>query len=180
MLHRFLLTTLPSPALSAQVDRLKALVHERIGSFSGRDTPPHITLCFLDLPAEHEPAIIQAISHGATGQQSFTLRYNGITHFPDKRTIYIDPVEKDAIAKVRTPVIAALKANDVLREAVRETDHPHLTIAAGLKPAQFERAWESLAPQELRAEEQVTEVVLLRRALRGGERYVHVRSFALE
>ncbi|MBK7553831.1 MAG: hypothetical protein IPI55_04325 [Flavobacteriales bacterium] len=71
-------------------------------------------------------------------------------------------------------------ANEALREAIRETDHPHLTIAAGLKPAQFERAWECLAPKELRVVEQVTEVVLLRRAMREGGRYVHVRSFALE
>lgn len=179
MLHRFLLTILPSPALSTEVDRLKALVHERVGSFSGRNTVPHITLCFLDLPAEHEPAIIEAIGHSATGQRGFTLHYDGITHFPDKRTIYIDAVEKDAIATVRIPIVAALKATEALSEAVRETDHPHLTIAAGLKPAQFDKAWELLAPHEHRSEEDVTEVVLLRRALRPGDRYRHVRSFSL-
>lgn len=179
MLHRFLLTFLPSPALSAEVDRLKALVHERVGSFSGRITVPHITLCFLDLPVENEPVIIEAIAHGATGQRSFALRYNGIKHFPDKRTIYIDPVEKEAIAVVRTPIIEALKANDDLREAIRETDHPHVTIAAGLKPAQFEKAWEMLAPHEVHSEERVTEVVLLCRELKSGTQYAHVRTFPL-
>lgn len=180
MLHRFLLTILPASALSAEVDRLKALVHERIGSFSGRNTVPHITLCFLDLPAEHESAIIQAIAHGATGQRNFALHYNGITHFPDKRTIYIDPVEKDAIATVRAPIVTALKSNDALCEAVRETDHPHLTIAAGLKPAQFDKAWEMLAPHDVHSDERVTEVVLLKRLLRLGEHYAQVRSFPLE
>ena len=180
MQHRFLLTILPSPALSVEVERLKSMVHERVGSFSGRNTVPHITLCFLDVTGYREPAIIEAIAHGASSTRGFTLHYNGITHFPDKRTIYIDLVEKDAVAAVRAPIIATLKANDALREAIRETDHPHLTIAAGMKPAQFERAWETLAPHELRVEEQVTEVVLLRRALREGERYAQVRSFALE
>ena len=179
MQHRFLLTILPSPALSVEVDRLKTAVHDRVGSFSGRNTVPHITLCFLDVPAEQESAIIEAIAHGLTGQRRFTLRYNGITHFPDKRTIYIDPVDKEAIATVRTPLIAALKANDALSEAIRETDHPHLTIAAGLKPAQFEKAWEMLAPHEHRSEERVTEVVLLKRPLPPGARYEHVRSFPL-
>lgn len=178
-LYRFLLTILPSPVLSAEVDRLKGLVHARIGSFSGRNTVPHITLCFLDMPAEQEPAIIEAIAHGSTGQRSFTLHYNGITHFPDKRTIYIDPVEKEAIATLRRPIITALKANDDLREAIRETDHPHLTIAAGLKPAQFEMAWEMLAPHEHRSEEQVTEVVLLKRLLQPDRRYERVRGFSL-
>ena len=63
-----------------------------------------------------------------------------------------------------------------MREAIRETDHPHLTIAAGLKPAQFQCAWESLAPHVLHAEEQVTEVVLLRRAMREGERDVQTQK----
>ncbi|MBK8500613.1 MAG: 2'-5' RNA ligase family protein [Flavobacteriales bacterium] len=179
LLHRFLLTILPSPALSGEVDRLKALVHERVGSFSGRNTIPHITLFFADLPLECERDVCEGIARSVVGHKGFVLRYNGITHFPDKQTIYIDPVEKDAIAAMRLPIIAALKATDTLREAIRDTDHPHLTIAAGLKPAQFERAWESLAPHvlhpavsgELRAEEQVTEVVLLRRAMREGERY---------
>ena len=127
----------------------------------------------------HEQAIISAIAHGATGQHAFMLHYNGITHFPDHRTIYIDPVEKDAIASVRTPIIAALKEDVDLRDAIRETDHPHLTIAAGLKPAQFDKAWEMLAPHAVRSEERVTEAVLLKRLLRPGTRYEPVRSFPM-
>lgn len=179
MLHRFLLTILPSPPLSAEVQRLRDLLHPAIGSFSGRNTPPHITLCFLDLPEAREPAIINAIARGTTGHQPFTLHYHGITHFPDKRTIYIDPVEKEAIASLRTPIVSALKENDALRVALRETDHPHLTIAAGLKPAQFEQAWEMLAPQEVDSEERVNEIVLLKRTLQPGTIYEPARSFAL-
>lgn len=179
MLHRFLLTILPSPALSAEVQRLRALLHPAIGSFSGRNTPPHITLCFLDLPEAHEPAVIGAIARGTAGLQPFTLHYHGITHFPDKRTIYIDPVEKEVIASVRVPIVSALKVNDALREALRETDHPHLTIAAGLKPAQFEQAWEMLAPHQHESEEQVGELVLLKRPLQPGTSYEPLKSFPL-
>lgn len=182
MLHRFLLTILPAPVLAAEVQRLRDLLHPQIGGFSGRNTSPHITLCFLDLPEVHEQAIISAIAHGATGQHAFMLHYNGITHFPDHRTIYIDPVEKDAISSVRTPIIAALKEDVDLRDAIRETDHPHLTIAAGLKPAQFDKAWEMLAPHALHpacSEERVTELVLLKRPLQPGSHYVAVRSFPL-
>ena len=179
MIHRYLLTILPSPALSGEVDRLKALVHERVGSFSGRNTVPHITLFFADLPLECEGDICESIARGVVGHKGFVLHYNGISHFPDKRTIYIDMVEKEIIAPVRTPIVAALKSNDTIREDIRETDHPHLTIAAGLNTTQFERAWEGLSPHELRAEEQVTEMVLLRRELRPGARYEKVRSFPL-
>lgn len=178
-LHRFLLTILPPPDLAAEVEHLRTALHARIGSFSGRHNPPHITLCFLDLLAEHEPAIIDAIASGVTVQPGFTLHYNGITHFPDKRTIYIDPVEKEAIAALRTPVFAALKADPRLHAAVRETDHPHLTLAAGLKPHQFDAAWDLLAPHTHTSTERVSEVVLLKRALQPGERYGLVQRFQL-
>ena len=179
MLHRFLLTILPSPALSGEVERLKALVHERVGSFSGRTTVPHITLFFADLPLECEGDICEGITCGVVGHKGFLLHNNGIMHFPDKRTIYIDPVEKDAITPVRNSIVEQVRSYQQLSEAIRETDHPHLTIAAGLKPAQFNKAWELLAPHELKSEERVSEVVLLKRMLQPGAHYEHVRSFPL-
>ncbi|MBK8228363.1 MAG: 2'-5' RNA ligase family protein [Flavobacteriales bacterium] len=178
-LHRFLLTILPAPVLAAEVERLRTVLFDRIGSFSGRNNSPHITLCFLDLTEENEEVILEAITRGTAGRSAFDLHYHGITHFPDKRTIYIDPVEKDAIAAVRTPIVAALKADPSLHAAVRETDHPHLTIAAGLKPTQFMRAWVYLAPHECHRQEQVREVVLMRRELIPGARYEHLRTFPL-
>lgn len=176
---RFLLTILPSPALSAEVDRIRASLFDTIGSFSGRLTRPHLTLCFLDLAAEHQGAIEHAIATGVSGRTGFVLHYDGIRHFPERRTIFIEPVEKDAIAGVRRSVMAALRSEARLREAVIETEHPHLTLAAGLKPAQFNGAWALLAPHVHRSEERVTELVLLKRLFRPGERYEHVRSFPL-
>ncbi len=180
MLHRFLLTILPNAHLSQTVIAMRAALYARIGSFSGRNVPPHITLCFVDLPETCGPAILHAIATGTANRSGFTLCYNGIAHFPDRRTIYLDPVGKEAIAEVRTPIIAALKAQDALRAAVRETDHPHLTIAAGLKPHKFRTAWEMLAPHRLQHEERVEEVVLMKRLMLAGERYELVGRFRLE
>ena len=179
LLHRFLLTILPSPALSSEVDRLKALVHERVGSFSGRNTVPHITLFVADLPIEFEQHICEGVARGVVGHEEFLLHYQGITHFPDKRVIYIDPVEKEAIATIRTSIVTSLRGYPAVSDVISATEHPHLTIAAGLKPAQFEKAWELLAPHAFTGEERVTEVVLLRRSLKPGTRYEHVRSFPL-
>ena len=178
-LYRFLLAILPSSALAAEVEGVRDMLHARIGSFSGRNNPPHITLFFADLPAECEETICEGNAHGVTGHAGFALHCKGIAHFPDKRTIYIDPVEKERIAPVRESIVARLRDLSIIGPAVRETDHPHLTIAAGLKPAEFDKAWEMLAPHELTSEERVNEVVLLKRLLREGERYVHVRSFPL-
>lgn len=180
MLHRFLLTILPSPVLAAEVERLRVLLQACIGSFSGRNTPPHITLCFTDVPAVCEAAICEGIAQGVIGHAGFLLHYNGITHFPDRRTIYIDPVEKERIAPVRQSIVSGLRELPIVGPAVRETDHPHLTIAAGLKPMQFDTAWEMLAPHECMSAGRVTEVVLLKRLLQPGARYVPVRSFPLQ
>jgi 2'-5' RNA ligase len=179
-LYRFLLVIRPSKALCDKVSAMKSLLAEHIGSFSGRHSIAHITLFYADLPIECERDLCESIAQGVAGHRSFTLHYNGIKHFPDKRTIYIDPVQKEAIAPVRKRIVRHVRNFPRTKKGIKPTDHPHLTIAAGLKPAQFEKAWEMLEPYAHVSEEQVTEVVLLRRALREGERYVHVRTFALE
>lgn len=179
--YRFLLVIDPSPELSAVVSRLKEELSWRIGSFSGRHSIPHVTLLFADLPAECERDICEGIEQGVTGHKGFTLHYDGIRHFPDdNKTIYIDPVEKELIAPIRQSIVDHVRAFPSVRKGVRPTNQPHLTIAAGLKPTQFEKAWDFLAPHEHRSEERVTEVVLLKLLLRPGERYEHVRTFPLE
>ena len=179
-LHRFLLSILPSATLSSEVDRLKALVHERAGSFSGRNTIPHLTLFVADLPIEFEQHICEGVARGVIGHKGFLLHYKGITHFPDKRVIYVDPMEKEAIASIRTSIVASLRRYPAISDVISVTEHPHLTIAAGLKPAQFERAWGSLAPYEHHSKEPVTELVLMRRELKSGTQYEHASSFPLE
>ncbi|MBL0128577.1 MAG: 2'-5' RNA ligase family protein [Flavobacteriales bacterium] len=176
--HRYLLVIKPSPEVSAAVSALRERLFARIGSFGGLKVIPHITLFFADLDLEAAEPIMDAIDSGITGQQTFDLRYKGITHFPDKHTIYIDPLEKEAIAAMRGPIIQALNDQSALRDHIRETDHPHLSIAAGLKPAQFDEAWSTLAPHDFSAAHRVGEVLLLRRELSSGAAYVELRSFA--
>lgn len=177
--YRFLLVISPALELSTMVTRAKNLLAQGIGSFSGRNSIPHITLFFADLPAECERDIIEGIAAGVVGHKAFTLRYNAIAHFPDKRTIYVDPVEKERIAPIRQSIVDHVRAYPRVRKGIRPTDHPHLTIAAGLKPTQFDKAWEMLASEVVDSEERVTEVVLLKRLLQPGTHYDPVRSFQL-
>ena len=177
--YRFLLVISPSDELSALVRRWKTALAEQIGYFSGRHSEPHITLFFADLPAECERDVCEGVAAGVVNHKAFTLGYDSIAHFPDKKTIYVDLVQKEAIAPVRQSIVDHVRAFPSVRKGIRPTDHPHLTIAAGLKPAQFNKAWELLAPHAHRSEERVTEVVLLKRLLQPGTRYERVRSFPL-
>lgn len=178
-LHRFLLVVLPPATLGRQVTAWKATLRARIGGFSSANTLPHITLFFADVPFALGDDVIRAVDEGTAGRRPFQLHYRGLRHFPDKRTIYIDPIEKEAIAAVRSPIVAAARANAMLAEHVRETDHPHLTIAAGLKADQFNSAWALLAREDFHAEQHVNEVVLLQRALVAGSAYAPLRHFPL-
>lgn len=169
--HRFLIALLPGPSLSAEVMRIREALHARIGHFSGREVPPHITLCLADLQEESGHAVVEAITRGMNGLRPIDLRLEGITHFPDRRTIYIDPVEKAAIAQVREPIADALREVPAIVGGLLVTDHPHLTIAAGLKPDAFMEAWHMLAPHRFTATERISAVTLLYRPLQPGGVY---------
>lgn len=175
--HRYLVLVAPSPAITEQVVRLREQLHARIGHFGGGQLMPHLTLFLADLPEELGAAVAEGVEEGVRTAQPFTLHYAGITHFPDRRTIYIDPVEKDTIAQVREPLVAAVKAQEAVAPHVRATEHPHLTIAAGLKPAKFEVAWSMLAPHAFTGGHAVRSVLLLRRELWPGARYAVLREF---
>lgn len=175
--HRYLAIIAPSPSVSEAVLQLRHMLYARIGSFSGRLLRPHITLFIADLPETMGGAVQQGMARAVEQATSFRLSYNGITHFPDKRTIYIDPVEKDAIGQVRLRVLASLSVVEELHGLVRGTDHPHLTIAAGLKPQQFDTAWPMLAPHVSFEHHSVDSIALLHRELRPAAEYALVKEF---
>lgn len=177
--HRFLLIIRPDESVSTFVCAARDRLHARIGSFSGRRVVPHLTLFFADLEEGLGPRLQQAVEATAVALAPFGLTYSGITHFPDGRTIYIDPVEKERIAAMRAPLAAAALADPRIGQAIRETTHPHLTIAAGLRPDQFKEAWAMLAPHRFAAAEEVRHVQLLRRPLVPGAEYALMAAIPL-
>lgn len=177
--HRFLLIIRPGEAVSAFVTAARERLHARIGSFGGRRVVPHLTLFFADLEEELGQRLQQAVESTAVALAPFGLTYSGITHFPDERTIYIDPVEKERIGALRASLATAAMADPRIGHALRETDHPHLTIAAGLRPQQFEEAWGMLAPHRFAAAEEVRQVQLLRRPLVPGADYALMAAVPL-
>ena len=137
-------------------------------------------MLLLDMMDEQDAQLVEAIAQGLEGAQGFALSLDGITHFADERTIYADPVEKDQVlalaAAAGKPVTAFA---DIHGYTANVTDHPHLTIASGLKPAQFRTAWAALHGKPLAARWPVTDVVLMKRPLEPGARYLELQRFAL-
>jgi len=178
--YRYLLVISPSKEITRAVDILKEKVEEAIGSYRYRHSKAHITLFFADLPAECERDLCEGIQRGVVGHDAFHLRYNGITHFENKQTIYIDPVDKQPINSVRKSIVAHVSSYKRLKKlGINPSDRPHLTIAAGLQPNQFQAALGLLAPHAFEREDRVAEITLLRKDLRANDTYQHVRSFPL-
>ena len=175
--HRYLAIIAPSPSVSEAVLHLRHKLHAGIGSFSGCLLRPHITLFIADIPETLGGAVEQGMARAAKQATMFRVTYNGITHFPDKRTIYIQPMEKEAIGHLRVSVLSALSTVEGSRGHIRPTDHPHLTIAAGLKPQQFATAWPMLAPHVFADAHAVDSIALLRRELRPAAEYEMVKEF---
>lgn len=178
--HRYLLVIPASPHVSATVVAMREQLHARIGGFGGRNLMPHITLFFSDAADGLEDELVAVISAVSERSAGFRLSFRGITHFPDRRTIYIDPIEKRTIAAVRAKVAHAASTIHGIQAGLHVTDHPHLTIAAGLKPTQFEQAWSILAPHAFAAEHAVGHLLLLKRSLVPAEPYAVIARIPLD
>lgn len=180
MLTRYLLCIQAPDEVAGRVERIGLQALPAKSNVRGSSAPVHITVLLLDMLEQSEAELLHAIARGLAGVHAFILHVNGIIHFDDERTIYADPVEKDAVlalaAAAGTPVSAFAALHGY---AAKVTDHPHLTIASGLKPAQFRTAWAVLAGKPFTARWNVTEVALLKRPLEPGARYVELRRFAL-
>ncbi len=177
--YRYLLVVSPCGEIVRAVAALKNQVADAVGLYTYRHSKAHITLFYADLPVELERDLCEGIERGVAGHDTFDLNYDGITHFEDRRTIYIDPVGKQPIDALRKSIVAHVRGFKRLK-GVHPTDHPHLTIAAGLQPTQFETAWALLTPHAFQYADRVAEIILLRKDLHAMDKYQHVRSFPLE
>lgn len=178
--HRYLAIIAPPPPIASEVVRIREALRGLLGDLQGMRLMPHVTLFLADVPEEQGDLLVTGIEASLPRARSFELHYDGITHFPDQRTIYIDPVEKAAIGALRGTLLESVLSIGSVKDAVRATEHPHLTIAAGLGPEQFKAAWVVLKPHVFKAAHPVQSILWLRRSLRSGAAYEVLRTFPLE
>ncbi|MBL7963713.1 MAG: hypothetical protein JNM31_07685 [Flavobacteriales bacterium] len=171
----------PAGAVLARVLEWRQLLKERIGVFKGYHRMPGIPLLEAELPPNYERALGESIWRGSAGLAPFRLHMNGFAHTPDRRTIYIDVAEKDAVAPLRQRIADHVRADRGIKKlGVQVAAHVMLPLATGLKAAEFEQAWSLLAPHPFTGEVRVHDVVLLKRELADTSLDEHVRTFALE
>ena len=104
---------------------------------------------------------------------------NDVRHF-DEKVIYWAAADTSVIDALRTRIVSLAKAMSHVRGGhSRETKVPHQTIAAGLEPEQFAKAWEQLKNDIPAFEWTVTEVLLLRRDAFVRSKYHECEHFRL-
>ncbi len=180
MLHRYLLCNEASPEVAAMVEACGEQLKDFIQRPRRTTAPVHLTLLLVDMPEELAPQLQAAIERGLKSARPFTLHFDGITHFPDKRTIYAVPVEKDIIVKLASAVAKEVRNVPAIDAyAPHATDSPHLSIATSLQPGQFERAWELFKSQPFVAAMKVNEILLMERPLAPACVYRSLGHYAL-
>ncbi|HMC96615.1 MAG TPA: 2'-5' RNA ligase family protein [Flavobacteriales bacterium] len=175
-MNRYLVCIEPSPRVTDAVRRSQAQLLPLIGKFQGLNAPVHITLLLVDMPEDREPELTGAIAAGLENSSAFQLTLRGITYFRDQRTIYANPLERRDVLSLVASIAAEVKklpAFEGYHQVVANV--PHMTIAAGLKPPQFEAAWSTLKDQQIDERFEVRQVTLMSRALApsGDYRVVH-------
>jgi hypothetical protein len=171
----------PASGVLARVMEWRQLLKERIGVFGGYYRIPGISLLEAELPPDYEGALCEAIARGGSGHRPFRLHLSGFAHTEDRRTIYIDVQEKDAVAPVRQRIADHVRANRRIKKLGVDVDErPLLPVATGLKAAQFEAAWALLAPHPFTGDIGVKDVVLLKRELDDTALDEHVRTFPFD
>ena len=181
MRNRYLLCIEAPADVAEQVRALSAALEPLIGRAHKSTAPPHITLLLVDMDSEHEQELTALIAKGLVDAKPFHLTIAGITHFKDLRTIYADPVQKEAVLALVAPVARLVQASAAIHQYKPSiADHPHLTIASGLKPPKFQGAWAAMKEASCKGSFMVKEVTLMVRPLEPGTRYVSLQRFAIE
>ncbi len=171
----------PASHVAARVMEWRQLLREHIGKFNEAYQMPGIVLFGTELPAEYEGPIADAIARGSEGFAPFALNISGLAHTEDRKSIYLDVLEKGTVAALRQRIVDHVRSNKRVKKlGVEVVEHARLTIASGLKVDQFNAAWALLANQAITAQQRVSDVVLMKRELDHTSIDQHVRTFPLD
>jgi hypothetical protein len=171
----------PASHAAARVMEWRQMLRERIGHFNEAYQLPGIMLLGTELPPDYEGPLADAVARGSAGFSPFTLNLGGLAHTDDKRTIYLDLLEKGTVAALRQRIVDHVRTNRRIKKlGVEVVERPMLIIASGLKADQFNSAWAMLGAQAFMAQQRVSDVVLMKRELADTSMDQHVRTFALD
>lgn len=140
-LYEYLLVLSPHEELHNRILKVKNEFSEKYKSAIARHTKPHITLIKFVTWGMMEEKIMQRLQHISMGIKPFKVELRDYGSYPT-HSIFINVTTKLPVQHL----VKELKETQRLLKAVNEfkphfIDDPHLTIARGLKPWQYESGW---------------------------------------
>ncbi len=179
-IFRYLVVISPSQEMIAEIARLKRKILERIGGYRGDRSVAHMTFLFAYLPIEYERDLIEGITMGVQDRRAIKMEFEGIHHFPDRSSIFIQPKDEKPLIELRKSIRRSLHSNKQLKRlGIHPTSSALIYVARKLSPDQFDRAWSALFPHHFDRTETVNEVILLRSGLKEGDRHQIVGRFTM-
>jgi 2'-5' RNA ligase len=179
---QYLAVISPSPSIYAAVDAMKSDLDRMCGGNNKwRWSKPHITLFTLKAARSDEDLIRELLQVGCSGNRPFNLHFRGYGHFVETRTVFVDPVEKATIDKLRFRLQTLVQRQQGLGTyEIQSSLHPHMTIGKGLfRPGQFLTALRHFQGRPYSATMHVDHVLLLRRSIEPLSAYRPVSLFRL-
>ena len=174
-LCEYLLVLHPHQDLVDKIAKVKEDFYEKYKAESAKWSKPQITLVKFSQLQMMEERIVNRLKSIASGLPAFTIELNNFGSFPT-HTIFINVETKgsiQALVKNLKPAQAVMKTKEVKPHFM---DNPHLTIARGLTPQQYEQAWLEYSHLHFSGKFIAKNMLLLRRP-EGMKGYQTVKEF---
>jgi 2'-5' RNA ligase len=139
--YEYLLVLAPHEELRDRILKIKEEFGETYKSLTAKNTRPHITLVKFLTWGMMEEKIVQRLQHISMGIRPFKVELKDYGSYPT-HSIFINVTTKVPVQNL----VKELKEAQHLLKSVNEykphfIDDPHLILARGLKPWQYESGW---------------------------------------
>jgi 2'-5' RNA ligase len=172
----YLLVLSPDEHLQERIGRLRQSVGEKTGiRISGK---AHITLARWQAWDMMEERLLQHLHVLAMEQYPFRVQLEDFKGFPS-HTLYLQVPTREPILRL----VAGIKKNKRLMRSGDSNPYfisePHLSLARGLTPGQYEQAMQVFGPRHFNGAFVADAMLLLKRRA-GGQAYQILARFAFE
>lgn len=177
--HEYMLVLSPHADLYERINKIKEKFTADYKT-SLANSRAHITLVKFITSGRVEEKLINRLQHIAMAVAPFKIELKDFGSFPS-HTVFINVTTKLPVQNL----VREIKGTQGLMRAHKDfkphfMDEPHITIARGLKPWQYERGWLEYSHTSFTGRFIADGMLLLKRSLKDVSRYQIVRRFEFQ
>jgi 2'-5' RNA ligase len=142
---------------------------------------PHITICNFLLSEPMEQRLVSYLGIFAKSVRPFPVDISGFDHF-QTHTLFLNIVSKKALTDMMKGIRTRYRKYMMINRRFPPkfpTSRPHITLARGMQPDQFERVWPKYEKKKFKASFEASELILLKKGFFDQTNYEVVNRFKL-